>query len=145
MNISEANATYRVLGWLRRLTITGDPEVRREEIDALRFLTERAYKTLAAAAPELDPLAVVERIRAADSDGAAQAVCRALAAHEAHGGSIPWPSVRGPFEDWRAAHAAAGEGERPGPLDPEDDRRPPTSIPESAAQGSVGVDTTTGA
>jgi hypothetical protein len=145
VNIGEANATYLVLGWLRRLTITSDPDIGHEEIDALRFLTERAYKTLAAAAPELDPLAVVERLRAADSDGAAQAVCRALAAHEAHGGSIPWPSVRGSFEDWQAAHVAAGDRERPGPLDPEDDRRPPTSIPESSPQGSVGVDTTTGA
>jgi hypothetical protein len=33
----------------------------------------------------------------------AEAVCEALLAHVNHGGSIPWPSIRKPFEVWRKA------------------------------------------
>lgn len=36
----------------------------------------------------------------------AQAVCRAIADHQAHGGSIPWPSIRGPFEEWQRVKEA---------------------------------------
>ena len=48
---------------------------------------------------------------AAASDRAAQALGAALARHVAHGGSIPWPAVRRPFEAWQAAHAKAGAPE----------------------------------
>jgi hypothetical protein len=44
---------------------------------------------------------VGERLRAADSDGAAQAVARALDEHKRHGGSIPWPTIQRPVEEWR--------------------------------------------
>lgn len=109
MNIGEANAYCKVVDWLRRLTIASDPDVSTFEIEALEFLAERAGKALWIQVEAPDAVAVVKRLVSADSDGAAQAVCRALAAHESHGGSIPWPSVRRPFDDWQAAHATAGE------------------------------------
>lgn len=82
---------------------------------------EHAVKLLVQLQAELDEVhrnadGLVAKVRgmeaAAESDGAAQAVCRALVIHEAHGGSIPWPSVRRPFEEWQIAHArATGEME----------------------------------
>lgn len=44
--------------------------------------------------------AVLERRRGQESDGAAQAVCRAIQSHVAHGGSIPWPSISKPWGEW---------------------------------------------
>jgi hypothetical protein len=100
MNIGEANATCKVLGWLRRLTITSDPDVGHDELAALEFLAARAGKALNVTAPAVDAVALVRRLRAADSDDAAQAVCQALLDHLRHGGSIPWPSISGPLDDW---------------------------------------------
>lgn len=37
-----------------------------------------------------------------DSDGDAQAVCEAIRQHLAHGGKLPWPSIRNPYEAWAA-------------------------------------------
>ena len=50
--------------------------------------------------------AVLARRQGQESDGAAQAVCRALVAHKSHGGSIPWPSIRLPFEEWQRIREA---------------------------------------
>lgn len=45
---------------------------------------------------------VLERRRGQESDGAAQAVCRGIQSHIDHGGSIPWPSISRPYEEWAA-------------------------------------------
>jgi len=50
---------------------------------------------------------VLARREGQESDGAAQAVCRAIADHQAHGGSIPWPSIRRPFDEWQQIQEAA--------------------------------------
>lgn len=49
----------------------------------------------------------------ADSDGAAQAVCRAIEAHCAKGGGIPWPAIRSPFAEWQAAKRAGADAGAP--------------------------------
>ena len=46
--------------------------------------------------------AVLERRLGQESDGAAQAVCRGIQSHISHGGSIPWPSISRPFDEWAA-------------------------------------------
>lgn len=50
--------------------------------------------------------AVLERRRGQESDGAAQAVCRGIEVHLAHNGSLPWPSIRRPFDEWAAMQEA---------------------------------------
>lgn len=44
---------------------------------------------------------VLDRRRGQESDGAAQAVCRGIQSHIGHGGSLPWPSISRPFEEWQ--------------------------------------------
>jgi hypothetical protein len=100
VNVTEANAVFRLLDWLagsRRYL--HQPEV--SDADALT-----AIATIGASAgnrlrvtfpPERAAevhASIAGRLAAVDSDGLAQAVCRALVQHESHGGSIPWPSVR---------------------------------------------------
>ena len=76
---AQRTSIWPPLGW-----VTASEEVAPKVLEH-RDLVRRALAGLAAAQ---------------ESDGAAQAVCRALADHQAHGGSIPWPSIRRPFEEW---------------------------------------------
>lgn len=106
MNVSESIAVTHLVAWLANPD--SDPEGAKV---ALTELAKRAHACLAAGSDRITeaPAAIdrlVGRLAAADSDGAAQAVCEALARHEAHGGSIPWPTVRQPFADWRVAKEA---------------------------------------
>ena len=113
LNIGEANALVTVLSWLDgRPQTRGIGEIRpassAEAADALHLLARSAGKAL------LSPGSVCQQaddamVRAAarrageDSDGAAQAVCHALAEHVAYGGTIPSSSIR-PLDDWQRLH-----------------------------------------
>lgn len=109
VTVTEAAAVTRVL---RRLGVPsfspGVPRPTYDELfDALEVLAASASKRLQlTVARRGDLAAAVDRLTAVDSDGAAQAVCRALADHVAHGGAIPWPSIREPFDAWVAAQRA---------------------------------------
>ncbi len=108
LTVTESQAVFVLLDWLAGAVPPWDGgEIERGAIESMELLGAHAGKTLQMVSDERLPGRVVERLRAADSDGAAQAVCRALDAHKRHGGSIPWPSVSGPFADWQAMHAAA--------------------------------------
>ena len=115
MNISEANAYQRLLDWL--IDIEASDAADDRAVTDIVWLAGRAHDTLSAghtvvtASEEVAPKLLERRellrralaglVAAQESDGAAQAVCRALADHRTHGGSIPWPSVRRPFEEWQ--------------------------------------------
>ena len=114
MNISEANAYQSLLRWLSDIEASDAADDR--AVTDLVWLAGRAHDALSAghtvvtASEQVAPKVLEHRdlvrralaglAAAQESDGAAQAVCRALADHQAHGGSIPWPSIRGPFEEW---------------------------------------------
>ena len=115
MNISEANAYQSLLRWLSDIEASDAADDR--AVTDIVWLAGRAHDTLSAghtvvtASEEVAPKLLEHRelarralaglAAAQESDGAAQAVCRAIADHQAHGGSIPWPSVRRPFEEWQ--------------------------------------------
>jgi hypothetical protein len=107
MNISEANAVATLLRALDpasdRDATTPDPEW---IADQLAFLAGRAGKALMVGL-NIDPRRILDRLAGVDSDGEAQAVCRAIAAHLAHNGALPWPSIRKPYDAWAAAHDQA--------------------------------------
>lgn len=116
MSITEANALLKVLDWLGyRHQVAGAFLV--EEVpddDAAAALTGLAQVATARLQLSVDVDEVARavqrlsgRLAGAESDGAAQAVCQALARHVAKGGSIPWPSIERPFAQWQAAHTAA--------------------------------------
>lgn len=104
MNVGESIAVGRVIDWLANPD--SDPE---GATTALGFLAGRADACLHAGRTETEVPGIVERLTgrlaAADSDGAAQAVCRGLDTHVVHGGTVPWPTVRRPFEEWQAIQA----------------------------------------
>jgi hypothetical protein len=108
LTVTEAVAVNTLLQFVAGASIYRDdhPVDDAEFAEAVAVLVTKAHKTLMAGVGRADVEAVVERIcgrlAATDSDGLAQATCRALADHEAHGGSIPWPSVRRPYEEWKA-------------------------------------------
>jgi len=115
VNVSEANAYQSLLDWL--IDIEASDAADDRAVTDIVWLAGRAHDTLAAghtvvtASEEVAPKLLEHRelarralaglVAAQESDGAAQAVCRAIADHQAHGGSIPWPSVRRPFEEWQ--------------------------------------------
>ena len=115
MNISEANAYQYLLDWL--IDIEASDAADDRAVTDIVWLAGRAHDTLSAghtvvtASEEVAPKLLEHRelvrralaglVAAQESDDAAQAVCRAIADHQAHGGSIPWPSVRRPFEEWQ--------------------------------------------
>ncbi len=104
MTITEANAVLALLDWLAgKPNSAGRVITAGEAASHLELLADRAGKALQVAPDRSIPARIVERLAAADSDGAAQAVCRAMEAHTTHGGSIPWPSVAKPLAAWRAA------------------------------------------
>lgn len=131
MNISEANALNRVLDWLADLEAgeRSESPFAMTAADQLVWLAGRANKALGAghsvstASERVVPKLLEHREQARralaglaaaqESDGAAQAVCRAIQSHLAHNGSLPWPSIRRPFEEWQTVQtvqaAEAGE------------------------------------
>lgn len=122
MNISEASAYQSLLCWLSDIEATDAADDR--AVTDLVWLAGRTHDTLGAghtvvtASKEVAPKVLEHRdlvrralaglAAAQESDGAAQAVCRAIADHQAHGGSIPWPSIRGPFEEWQRIREVDG-------------------------------------
>lgn len=117
MNISESTDLFKLLRWLgadphdvRAGAFRPERPTDEDAASALLRLGQRAGVRLQLPVYDHEAAEAFERLRArlaaADSDGAAQAVCHALDRHERHhGGSIPWPSVRQPLEGWRAARA----------------------------------------
>lgn len=105
LTVTEAQAVCDLLAALDPIGIRNDARPEPERVaKAVEFLAARAQKTLMAG-PLVDPKRIVGMLAGAESDGAAQAVCRAIDDHLGHGGSLPWPSIRKPFEAWQAAHA----------------------------------------
>lgn len=116
MNVSEANAYQSLLRWL--VDVEASDAADDPAVTDIAWLAGRAHDTLGAghtvvtASEQVVPKVLKHRdlvrralaglVAAQESDGAAQAVCRALADHQAHGGSIPWPSIRRPFDEWAA-------------------------------------------
>lgn len=103
MNISEANAMFRLLDWLGA-TRPMDPVTDGDVAEAWFLLAERAGKALQMPVTTRQVWeafeAFGERLR---GTAEAEAVCEALARHVAHGGVIPWPQVEVPFGNWAAA------------------------------------------
>lgn len=122
MNVSEANAYQSLLRWLSDIEASDAADDR--AVTDLVWLAGRAHDTLGAgyavvtASEEVAPKVLEHRdlvrralaglAAAQESDGAAQAVCRAIVDHQAHGGSIPWPSIRCPFEEWQRIREVDG-------------------------------------
>jgi hypothetical protein len=110
LTVTEASAVATLLQFVAGGQLNPDRERLVDDIDfeeAVEVLVAKAYQTQMAGVAPRDVKRVVAkitgRLRALDSDGLAQVTCRALADHEAHGGTIPWPTVRRPFEEWKAA------------------------------------------
>ena len=99
MTASERNAVLVLFEWLAKPGRISDEAAER----AVRVLVDEAARCLPARPPS--PFdAIRQRLAAADSDGAAQAVCRAMAAEEPRLLFIPQP-YRRPFEEWKATRA----------------------------------------
>jgi hypothetical protein len=96
--LREAAAVNVLLRWLagKPNGAAGRPVPDDEAIDAMDLLAQGAAYRFQVA-PDGISARIVERLRAAASDGAAQAVCRALDEHS----TVPW-NVQGPLEEWRA-------------------------------------------
>lgn len=110
LTVSESAAVFTVLRWLSGRREFGTPiPTDRDVVAALTLLGERAGQRLQLSPGRVELARISERLTAADSDGAAQAVCEALGVHIAHGGSIPWPSIRRPFEEWAVMQPARSE------------------------------------
>lgn len=122
MNVSEANAYQSLLRWL--VDVEASDAADDPAVTDIAWLAGRAHETLAdghtvvTASEQVVPKVLEHRdlvrralaglVAAQESDGAAQAVCRALADHQAHGGSIPWPTIRNPFDEWAAMQEVDG-------------------------------------
>lgn len=103
LTVADAEAVVDLLCWLAGSPSYDGTLVREARaIDAMWHLATAATMALDPFPPAVAVTAhrIVERLRAADSDGAAQAVCQALHEHDRHGGRIPWPSVLKPFLEW---------------------------------------------
>jgi hypothetical protein len=50
--------------------------------------------------PKLDSLTREQLVEEVRRFRKAETVCEAMLVHVKHGGSIPWPGVRKPFEQW---------------------------------------------
>jgi len=121
LTVTEANAVFDLLHWIGghqvapngELVDTRCPVTPAEAADALALLGEHAGARLQVTVRPAEARQAVQRLAGrlagADSDGAAQAVCRGIATHLAHNGSLPWPSIRRPYDEWVAAHDAAAE------------------------------------
>ena len=96
MNVSEANAYQSLLRWL--VDVEASDAADDPAVTDIAWLAGRAHETLAdghtvvTASEQVVPKVLEHR----------DLVRRALADHQAHGGSIPWPSIRRPFEEWAA-------------------------------------------
>lgn len=75
---------------------------------ALVTLADGAYKRLAAGATGAEVRARTESPQPRSALGALE-VAEALDRHVRHGGSLPWPSVRGPYQRWAKETAARTE------------------------------------
>lgn len=111
LTVSEASAVFDLLHWLGHHVLEERAVDDDRAAAALALLGDHAGKTLQLPVQPSEARQALERhagrLAGADSDGAAQAVCRALESHAQHSGGIPWPSIRRPYEAWQAAHAAA--------------------------------------
>lgn len=106
MNVTESNAVYTLLAWLGGSLRPSDAEA---EL-ALTRLVRAAGVRLQMPASDADGRASFAHLR--DRQRAARAaveVCDALSVHQAHGGAIPWPSIRRPFEAWLVVQDLASE------------------------------------
>lgn len=113
LTVTESQAVFDLLRYLsgtrRGGHFAGDVVSDAEAIEAMEILARGAYKRMQVA-PDGDlPALVVERLAAADSDGAAQAVCRELELQRFVGADgttrYTWDTAAGqvlePFEEWR--------------------------------------------
>lgn len=112
LTVTEANAVFDLGRWLAD---TGYPLGGKvsdvHAVECMEILAAAAGRRLQVAPDAKLPALIVERLRAADSDGAAQAVCRALDAwrHEFDRvWNVPQP-IRDAHETWRRAQDATVE------------------------------------
>ena len=100
---SDSRAVIDLLSWLAE-----EPSWDGGRVRDTRAIDAMAHLATAAGVDGMATIAhIVERLQAADSDGAAQAVCRALDEHSSTGGRIPWPSVLQPFLRWKDVQAGS--------------------------------------
>jgi hypothetical protein len=113
MTVTQAHAVFDLVDWLSRTPKYGGDLVTDDRArEALRTLADHASHRLQLTVSNARIDKAIAAHQAAESDGAAQVVCRAIKSHLAHGGSLPWPSVRRPYDDWLQAHEAwQGGGE----------------------------------
>lgn len=108
LTVTEAQAVNDLLRF-----VAAAPDASNEKVDegraleAAKLLAAHAHKTLSAGLTGKDVSGVIwprftNRLAARDARAATE-VCLALARHESHGGSIPWPSIERPFRAWREA------------------------------------------
>lgn len=99
LTVTEAAAVNDLLDFiLDFVPMSGRPHIEERAQAAAELLAEHAHKTLMAG---VTSRTVGEMFGEIEPRLRAQRVCEALLAHERHGGSIPWPSVSGPFEAWK--------------------------------------------
>jgi hypothetical protein len=105
LTVTEAQAVFELMHWLADTPLwrAGDqaPKVSDERaLEHLQLLAQHAGRRLQLTIPTEHLERAIGHHQAAESDGAAQAVCRAIDAHLAHNGSLPWPSIRRPYDEW---------------------------------------------
>lgn len=106
LTVTEANAVLALTRWLSGVPVDfGHQVTEAEAIEAMELLADHAGRTLQISPDRSRPARIVQRLRAADSDGAAQAVCRAIEEEarrqSPEGRSLRHDSIREPFEAWR--------------------------------------------
>ena len=106
LTVTEASAVNDLLRWLglhadSRFLHDSPEDIEGRARAAASLLADHAHQRLMAGVQGAD---VEERWSSIEADDLrAVAVCEALAFHESHNGSIPWPSVRRPYEAWKAS------------------------------------------
>lgn len=102
LTVTEAQAVVVLLDWLAdKPRYAGSKTSDAEATSAMIILGEAAGRRLQLSPDTKVPALIVERLRAADSDGAAQAACRAMDLWDKNGyGQAPGPIAR-PLDEWR--------------------------------------------
>lgn len=102
LNVTESQAVFDLLRWLaQHENYRGELLPDSEAIEAMEILAKAAGRRLQIGPDAKLPALIVERLQAADSDGAAQAVCRAIdAAVRREDRKIDHRLIRAAFEVW---------------------------------------------
>lgn len=98
LTVTEAQAVFDLLRWLGPRPDDTEVVDVAQAAGAAQLLLERAGKRLQIGVRTDEGSEAV--LRHAERLAAAEAVCEAIAEHLRHGGTLPWPSIRHPYERW---------------------------------------------